>query len=62
LNSAKRELLTLVGELDAEALSTILQIDEPETHKIGEASLNKEVLEGLQKIRARRKSAIHGNK
>jgi hypothetical protein len=62
LNSAKRELLTLVGELDAEALSAILQIDEPETHKIGEASLNKEVLEGLQKIRARRKSAIHGNK
>jgi len=54
LSSAKRELLTLVGELDAEALSAILKIDESETRKIGEALLSKEVLERQQKIRARR--------
>ena len=59
LNSAKRELLTLVGELEAEALSAILQIDEPETWKIGETSLSKEVLERLRNQHARRKGSVH---
>jgi hypothetical protein len=59
LNSAKRELLTLVGELDAEALSAILQIDEPETSKIGEVSLSKDVLERLRNARTRRKDHVH---
>lgn len=59
LSSAKRELLTLVGKLNAEALSAILKIDESETRKIGEALLSKEVLKRQQKIRARRKGAIH---
>jgi Fe-S-cluster containining protein len=59
VNSAKRELLTLVGELDAEALSAILQIDEPETWKIGEALLSKVVLERLRNQRARRKGSVH---
>ena len=59
LNSAKRELLTFVGELDAEALSAILQIDEPETWKIGEALLSKDVLERLRNTHARRKGSVH---
>ena len=62
LTSAKRELLTLVGELDSEALSAILQIDEPETCKIGEASLSKDVLERQRNIHTRRKSVIHESK
>jgi len=59
LTSAKRELLTLVGELDAEALTAILQIDEPETCKIGETSLSKGVLEKLRNTHARRKGSVH---
>jgi hypothetical protein len=59
MTSAKRELLTLVGELDAEALTAILQIDEPETWKIGEASLSKDILERLRNPHARRKSSVH---
>jgi len=59
LNSAKRELLTLVGELDTEALLAILQIDEPETWKIGETSLNKDVLERLRNTHARRKGSVY---
>jgi Fe-S-cluster containining protein len=59
VTSAKRELLTLVGELDAEALTAILQIDEPETWKIGEASLSKDVLERLRNPHAGRKGSVH---
>ena len=61
-NSSKRELLTLVGELDAEALSAILQIDEPETWKIGETSLSKDILEKLRNTHARRKGPVHQGK
>jgi hypothetical protein len=55
-------LLTLIVELDDEALSAILQIDEPETCKIGEASLSKDVLERQRNIQTRRKGVIHESK
>lgn len=41
--SAKKEILNLLRELDPEALQAILKIDEPETLKIGESDI-KEVL------------------
>jgi len=49
LDSAKRELQTLIHELDREALCAILKIEEPETFKIGEDSLRPEVLEKITK-------------
>jgi hypothetical protein len=48
--SAKRELLTLVHDLDAEALQAILTIEEPDTFKIGEDDLDAEVLSKLKPI------------
>jgi len=48
LESARRELLRLVTDLDAEALQVILKIEEPDTFKIGEEDLNSEVLEKLK--------------
>jgi len=48
LESARRELLRLVHDLDAEALYAILTIDEPDTFKIGEEDLNAEVLAKLK--------------
>ena len=39
---AKAELLRLICELDAEALQVILEIEEPQTFKVGEDSLPKE--------------------
>jgi Fe-S-cluster containining protein len=44
LNSAKREILRLVKELDSEALKAILERAEPETLKIGEDGVEKKVL------------------
>ncbi len=44
---AKAELLRLICELDAEALRALLKIDEPQTVKIGEEDLPKEVMEKL---------------
>ena len=44
---AKREILRLVKELDTEALRTILKIEEPETFRIGENSIEKAVLTKL---------------
>jgi Fe-S-cluster containining protein len=41
---AKKEILRLVRELDAEALKTILKIEEPETFKIAEDDVEKAVL------------------
>jgi Fe-S-cluster containining protein len=58
LNAAKRELLTLVGDLDADALSAILQINEPDTWKIGETPLSHDVLNRLLNTRARRTSSV----
>ena len=47
LESAKREILRLVGELDSGSLKAILKIDEPETFKIGEDNIGKDVLNKL---------------
>jgi Fe-S-cluster containining protein len=44
---AKKEILRLIRELDAEALKTILKIEEPETFKIGEDDVEKAVLAKL---------------
>lgn len=48
LESARRELLKLVHDLDAEVLRAILKIEEPNTFKIGEEELNAEVLAKLK--------------
>jgi Fe-S-cluster containining protein len=45
--SAKREILRLVRELNPEALRTILKRDEPETFKIGEDEIDEDVLSKL---------------
>ena len=45
--SAKREILALIHELDAEALNAILKIEEPETFKLGETNIDDEVLDKL---------------
>lgn len=47
LSSARKELQTLVQELDAETLCALLKIEEPETFKIGEDSLSPEILEKI---------------
>jgi len=48
LESARRELLKLVHDLEAESLQAILKIEEPDTFKIGENNLNQQVLEKLK--------------
>jgi Fe-S-cluster containining protein len=48
LESAKREILRLVSELDSRSLKAILKIDEPETFKIGEDSIGEDVLDKLR--------------
>jgi Fe-S-cluster containining protein len=48
LASAKRELLTLVHDLDPEALQAILTIEESDTFKIGEDDLDAEALSKLK--------------
>jgi Fe-S-cluster containining protein len=47
LEAAKKEILTLVHELDARALRAILRKGEPETFKIGEDYLDGAVLDKL---------------
>jgi Fe-S-cluster containining protein len=47
LESAKKEILRLVSELDTEALQTILKIEEPATFKIDEDSIGKGIPEKL---------------
>jgi len=49
LKLAKREILNLVSELDSEALKAILKIEEPETFKIGEDSIGKDIFDKLAK-------------
>jgi Fe-S-cluster containining protein len=44
LKSAKEEILRLVQELDSEALKAILKIEEPETFKVDEDRVQKEIL------------------
>jgi Fe-S-cluster containining protein len=48
LEVAKAELLRLICELDAEDLQAILMIEEPQTFKVGEDILPKEVAGKLQ--------------
>jgi Fe-S-cluster containining protein len=48
LRSAKKEILTLVHELDAASLKAILKKDEPETFKIGEDTIEEEILDKLE--------------
>jgi len=48
LESARRELLRLVTDLDADALQAILKIEESDTFKIGEEGLDTKVLTKLQ--------------
>ena len=50
LESAKKEISTLVEELDSEALRAILKKEEPETLKISEDSLGKSVLNKLRNM------------
>jgi len=50
LESARKELLKLVNDLDAEALRAILKIEEPETFKIREDNLSPEVLAKLNSV------------
>ncbi|MGQ9530740.1 MAG: YkgJ family cysteine cluster protein [Candidatus Bathycorpusculaceae bacterium] len=47
LESAKKEILRLVHGLDSEALKAILKIEEPETFKIGEDSIESAVFDKL---------------
>jgi hypothetical protein len=44
---AKKEIRRLVKELDTKALRAILKIEEPETFKVGENSIEKAVLTKL---------------
>jgi len=53
LSSAKKELQTLIHEIDAKALCTLLKIEEPETFKIGEDSLSPEILERITKYKVK---------
>jgi len=53
LSSAKKELQTLVHELDDKELCAILKIEEPETFKIGEDSLSPEILEKITKHKSK---------
>jgi Fe-S-cluster containining protein len=45
---ARKQLLRLICELDSKALQAILKIEEPQTVKIGEDDLPKEVMEKLE--------------
>jgi hypothetical protein len=47
LESAKIEILRMVQQLDPNALQTILRIEEPETFKIDEDNIGKEILDKL---------------
>lgn len=48
LRSAKREILTLVRDLEAKALRAILTIKEPDTFRIGEDALDSKVIAKLK--------------
>ncbi len=48
LSRARKELLELVHDLDAESLRAILKIEEPDTFKIGEEELDAETLTKLK--------------
>lgn len=46
--SAKREILHLIIELDSQALKAIMEIEEPETLKIGEETLKIDIINKLK--------------
>jgi len=46
--SARKEILHLIGELDSRALKAILKIEEPETFKISEETLKVDILNKLK--------------
>jgi Fe-S-cluster containining protein len=48
--TAKKEILRMVQQLDSKALQAILRIEEPETFKIDENSLEKGILDKLTSI------------
>jgi Fe-S-cluster containining protein len=48
LQSAKKEILRLINELNPKALQAILKIEEPETFKIDEENVGKEILNKLE--------------
>ena len=50
MKSARRELLKLMYDLDAEALQAILKIEESDTFEIGEDDLSPEVLAKLNSV------------
>jgi len=50
LESARRELLKLVHDLDAEALHAILKIEEPDTFKIGEDDIDLKTVAKLKQV------------
>jgi Fe-S-cluster containining protein len=50
LESAKREIFRLVSELDSEALKAILKVEEPDTFKIGEDNIGKDVLDKIVEV------------
>ncbi len=58
VNAAKRELLRLVHDLDADALAAILHIDEPDTRKIGEVALSPNILNKLWAAQAHRQGPV----
>jgi Fe-S-cluster containining protein len=47
LESAKKEIIRLVRDLNPEALQTTLKIEEPETFKIDEDNVGKDILNKL---------------
>jgi len=49
LKSAKKEILGLISKLDSEALKAILKIEEPETFKIEEDCITKDITHKLLK-------------
>jgi len=49
IESAKKEILRLISKLEAEALQTILKREEPDTFKINEDNINKDVLNKLNR-------------
>jgi uncharacterized protein len=46
-NVAKKQIMALIRELDADELRAIVKIDEPQTFKVGEDDLPKEVVKKL---------------
>jgi len=57
LNHAKHELQTLIHELNPEELFVLLQIEESDTFKIGEAPLSRRILDQQRKLHTTHRGA-----